>query len=269
MLSGRLLHHTDFPSHHVPPRPVDVWLPSGYDAARPCPVLYMHDGQNLFDPALAYGGVTWGVAEALTRLMAEGIVPPTIIVGVWNAGGRRWQEYLPQRPFASLAGQQALAAIDPAYLPGPPDSDAYLRFLVTEVKPFIDQTYATQPEREHTFIMGSSMGGLISLYALCEYPDLFGGAGCVSTHWPAVDGVLPQLLKQLPPAGRHRFYFDFGTEELDAQYEPFQQQADILIAAVGYTQGQDWVTHKFPGANHSEQAWQQRVHIPLTFLLRD
>lgn len=267
MLPGRLIRHMDFPSRHVPARPVDVWLPPGYDAARPYPVLYMHDGQNLFDPALAYGGVTWGVAEALTQLIAGQAVPPTIIVGIWNGKERRWQEYLPQRPFAAPHGAQALAALAPDWLSGPPDSDAYLRFLVTEVKPFIDHTYATHPEREYTFIMGSSMGGLISLYALCEYPDLFGGAGCVSTHWPAVEGVLPELLKQLPPAGRHRLYFDFGTKELDAQYEPFQQQADALIAAAGYTQGQDWVTHKFPGANHSEQAWQQRVHIPLTFLL--
>lgn len=267
MLPGRLIRHVGFPSHHVPARPVDVWLPPGYDGARPYPVLYMHDGQNLFDPALAYGGVTWGVAEAMAQLVAAGIVPPTIIVGVWNAGERRWQEYLPQRPFATPAGQRVLANIDPEKMPGAPCSDAYLRFLVTEVKPFINQTYATQPERENTFIMGSSMGGLISLYALCEYPDQFAGAGCVSTHWPAVDGVLPELLKLLPASGRHRLYFDFGTEELDAQYEPFQQQADALVAAAGYIQGQDWVTHKFPGANHSEQAWQQRVHIPLTFLL--
>lgn len=267
MLPGRLIRHMDFPSRHVPARPVDVWLPPGYDAARPYPVLYMHDGQNLFDPALAYGGVTWGVAEALTQLIAGQAVPPTIIVGIWNGKERRWQEYLPQRPFAAPHGAQALAALAPEWLSGPPDSDAYLRFLVTEVKPFIDHTYATRPEREHTFIMGSSMGGLISLYALCAYPHLFAGAGCVSTHWPAVDGVLPELMALLPEPGRYRLYFDFGTEELDAQYEPFQQQADALIAAMGYSQGEDWVTHKFPGANHSEQAWQQRVHIPLTFLL--
>ncbi len=246
---------------------MDVWLPPGYDGTRPCPVLYMHDGQNLFDPALSYAGVTWGVAEALIQLIDEQTAPPTIIVGIWNAGERRWQEYLPQRPFATPAGQQFLATLDPQRLADTPDSDAYLRFLVSEVKPFVDQSYATLPKQEHTFIMGSSMGGLISLYALCEYPHIFAAAGCVSTHWPAVAGVLPDLLALLPKAGHHRLYFDFGDVDLDAQYEPFQQQADKLVAAAGYTQGQDWVTHKFSGANHSEQAWQQRVHIPLAFLL--
>jgi predicted alpha/beta superfamily hydrolase len=264
-----IISHPDFPSNHVPARQVDVWLPPEYGVGngRRYPVLYMHDGQNLFDPAVAYAGVTWGVPKALTRLIEAGEAPPTIIVGIWNAGEGRWTEYMPQRPFTAPV---QLNASDQQKISGIPTSDAYLRFLVTELKPFIDQTYATRPEREATFVMGSSMGGLISLYALCEYPDVFAGAGCVSTHWSAGDGiVIDYMAAHLPPHGRHRLYFDYGTETLDATYEPYQQRADAVLAAAGYTPGQDWITRKFEGAEHSERSWQERVHIPLAFLLKE
>lgn len=267
---GTLQRHENFPSQHVPARHVDVWLPPA--ATRPgadklaCPVLYMHDGQNLFDPALAYGGETWGVAEALARLAGEGVVPPTIIVGIWNQP-QRWREYMPQRPLATPAGAQRLAQMGPEFAGGPL-ADAYLRFLVTELKPFIDRQYPTRPGREQTFVMGSSMGGLISLYALCEYPAVFAGAGCLSTHWPAGEGiVLDYLAENLPRPGQHKIYFDYGTATLDALYEPYQQRADALLRAAGYSEGQDWVTRKFPGAEHNEAAWRGRVHIPLAFLL--
>ena len=151
---------------------------------------------------------------------------------------------------------------------GEPWSDDYLRFLVGEVKPFVDAHSCTLPEQAHTFVMGSSMGGLISLYALGEYPGVFAGAGCLSTHWPAGDGLMIDYLRRaLPPPGAHRFYFDYGTETLDAGYEPYQLQADQVMRAAGYRHGQDWITRKFPGAEHSERAWRQRVHLPLLFLL--
>lgn len=271
-----LLTHANFPSRFVPPRRVDVWLPSQYnenDNGR-FPVLYMHDGQNLFDPDTAYGGVTWGVAETLTRLIADGDVPPIIVVGIWNGGDARWPEYLPQRPFATPAGQKQFIRIRAEFSEkfgatvAEPYSDNYLRFLVSELKPFIDQNYRTEPGRAATFIMGSSMGGLISLYALCEYPAVFGGAGCLSTHWPAVKGViLPYLQAHLPAPGQHKLYFDYGTETLDAEYEPYQLEVDALLQQHGFTPNRDWLTRKFPGAEHNEAAWQARMHIPLTFLM--
>jgi len=263
-----ITHYPDFPSHNVIPRQVDVWLPPDYetDTARRYPILYMHDGQNLFDPATSTLQVDWGVDEALERLIAAGNVPPVIVVGVWCTA-LRVREYLPERPFTTPAGQQKLRAMSPE-LQGGPLSDAYLRFLTSELKPFIDATYRTRPEREATSIMGSSMGGLISLYAVCEYPDIFAGAGCVSTHWPIADGLIVDALPgMLPSPGMHKFYFDFGTETLDALYEPYQQRADAIMAKAGYTQGQDWLTRKFPGAEHSERSWRERVHIPLEFLL--
>ncbi|HYF63383.1 MAG TPA: alpha/beta hydrolase-fold protein, partial [Herpetosiphonaceae bacterium] len=120
----------------------------------------------------------------------------------------------------------------------------------------------------HTFVMGSSMGGLISLYALCQHPQVFGAAACVSTHWPIGGAPLvAAMAAALPPPGDHRLYFDYGTATLDAGYEPFQRQMDGLLAAAGYRQGRDCLTHKFPGAEHSERAWSERAAIPLAFLL--
>lgn len=266
--AAALTRYADFASQHLPPRHVEVWCPPGYDApgAPRYPVLYMHDGQNLFTGAHAFGGQDWGVVPALTQLMAEGAVPGALIVGVWNTAQRR-REYMPARPLAGEAAAAARAEFAAAH-GGPPVSDAYLRFLVTELKPFIDARYRTRPERAHTVVMGSSMGGLISLYALTEYPEVFGGAGCLSTHWSiAGEQLVPALGAALPPAGAHRLYFDYGTEGLDAAYEPYQLRMDDHLRAAGYVAGRDWLTRKFEGAEHSERAWRARVHLPLRFLL--
>jgi predicted alpha/beta superfamily hydrolase len=181
------------------PRHVDVWLPPGYERERRrrYPVLYMHDGQNLFDPQLSYTRVDWGVDEALTRLIREGKVRPAIVVAVWNTP-LRVPEYMPQRAVAA-GGAAALAGFERQF-DSPPLADAYLEFLVAELKPFVDAGYRTLRGRDDTFIMGSSMGGLISLYAAAEYPQVFGGVGAVSTHWPAGDGIVVEYLKgKLPP----------------------------------------------------------------------
>lgn len=271
----RLEHLADFPSKHVLARHVDVWLPPGYDpqAKAGYQVLYMHDGQNLFDAATAGYGVEWGIDEALLKLMASGEVAPTIVVGVWNTP-RRFMEYAPNKPLAFTPDtfrvrRQEEFKVEQSF------SDEYLRFLVTELKPYIDSAYHTRPDRAHTFVMGSSMGGLISLYALLEYPSVFGGAGCVSTHWPLslryndqtfTTAMLKYMDAQLPRSNKPRIYFDYGTATLDALYEPSQVRVDSLMRAKGYTH-KHWMSQKFEGAEHNEKAWQQRVHIPLSFLL--
>ena len=122
--------------------------------------------------------------------------------------------------------------------------------------PLFAQSYPVKPVR------------LISAYALCEYPEVFGGAGCVSTHWPTGDGaVIGYLAQHLPKPGAHKFWFDYGTATLDALYEPFQQRADAVMKVAGYTEGRDWITRKFEGAEHSEKSWRARVDQPLAFLL--
>ncbi len=258
----------DLPYEGIAPRPVDLWLPPGYDPARRYPVIYMHDGQNLFEPGHAYAGIDWGIDEALTALMADRDSPGALVVGVWNSGPTRWNDYMPQAPLA-LPEVRATAQTYADRFSGEVVSDAYLRFLVTVLKPWVDAHYPTLPDRAHTAVMGSSMGGLISLYALTQYPAVFGVAACVSTHWPAGGHALVDYFGGvLPKPGAHRLYFDFGTETLDALYEPFQHRMDAHLEAAGYTPGRDWVTRKFPGAEHSEVAWRVRAPEILQFVVQ-
>jgi enterochelin esterase-like enzyme len=156
-----------------------------------------------------------------------------------------------------------------------------LKFLVEEVKPFIDSAYATYPDRNNTFVAGSSMGGLISLYAMCEYPTIFGGAACLSTHSPLImkekisDDIdrdvaskfRNYLAENLPDAQTHRLYMDYGNQTLDAFYPPFQTKIDAVLRAKGYS-AKNWETLYFPGADHSERAWANRLSTPILFLLK-
>jgi enterochelin esterase-like enzyme len=266
-VTGTVVRYAGMPSSHVAPRNVDVWLPPSYgkDPARRYPVLYMHDGQNLFDPATSYGHVDWAVDEVMTELIAKGAVREAIVVGIWNTSKRR-DEYMPQRPVHgkikfNVPGAEDLDAADIV-------SDRYLEFLVKELKPFIDATYRTLPGRADTSVMGSSMGGLISQYAMSRYPDVFGGAGCVSTHWPAGNGIaIDDFGRHLPDPATHRYWFDYGTATLDAAYEPYQLRVDAILRQAGYVDGRNWITRKFEGAEHSEKAWRLRVDQPLVFLL--
>ncbi len=278
-IQGEIVHYQEFPSKHVRPRPVDVWLPEGYDSASSdrYPVIYMHDGQMMFHLSTSpYAGMDlfWDVDKAITRLAGEDEIRPAIVVSVWMADwakGARGAEYMPQKPVTDEVWQrmkeigESFAVEDGGETMG---SDNYLKFLVDELKPFIDETYPTQSDRDNTFVAGSSMGGLISAYAIAEYPDVFGGAACMSSAWNIGDGAVVQWLTQhWPSAGAHRVYFDYGTEGLDAHYEPYQKQMDKVMRQHGYTSGEDWVTLRFDGADHSPRAWRERLHTPLKFLL--
>ncbi len=268
-ITGTVKYHQDFPSRYVIPRNIEVWLPPSYhsEAATSYPVLYMHDGQNIFDPLQSqYSQTDWGVDEAMTRLIEQGVVREAIIVGAWSTD-KRFAEYMPQKAVTDdnlTAYQKSYDGFDHGAL----ESDNYLKFLTGELKPFIDQTYRTLPRRDDTFIMGSSMGGLISAYAVTEYPGIFGGAACVSTHFPLGEGaIIEYLADKLPDPKTHKLYFDYGTETLDHNYEGYQNRMDAYIRAAGYVHGENWVTKKFEGHEHSERAWRARVDVPLTFLL--
>ncbi|NNE70443.1 MAG: alpha/beta hydrolase, partial [Rhodothermales bacterium] len=168
-MKGTLTRHSDFGSAHVGKRHVEVWIPENA-GSNPLPVLYMQDGQNLFHAGDAFAGVTWGVAEMVSRLISEEGLPPVMVVGIWNTH-LRIPEYMPQKPLAEWADPRVLERFAKTY-GGEPCSDAYLRFMVDELKPFIDREYNTRPEANSTWLMGSSMGGLISLYGVCEYPEV-------------------------------------------------------------------------------------------------
>lgn len=251
------------PAKDIAQRHIHVWLPASYsgNTNQRYPVLYMHDGQNLFDPETSYVGWDWGVDEALTASGEE-----VIVVGIHNIPPVRLLDYFPEKA-ADTHWDDLKASypdIDRQTLTG----DEYLSYLVDAVKPAIDARYRTKADREHTSIMGSSMGGLISLYAISEYPDVFGSAGMVSTHWPIADGILVDYFAtRLPDPSTHRLYFDYGTNTLDWNYEGYQDQMDKALAAAGYERGINWTTRKFDGHDHSERSWRSRVDVPLRFLL--
>ena len=175
----RFEQHRDFVSEFVDPRNIDIWLPPSCTKgqARQYPVIYMHDGQFLFKPIGSYMG--FGLRETMVQLVADNKIKEAIIIGIWNTR-QRFREYAPQRPVEEKMSKEDLAALRrDGHCP---TSDNYLKFIVEELKPFVDSTYPVLPDQKHTFVMGSSMGALVSAYAVCEYPHVFGGAGCLSTH---------------------------------------------------------------------------------------
>lgn len=278
--SGTIERIENFKSKFVTERNIDIWLPSDYTPSKKYAVLYMHDGQMLYDASQTWNKQSWGVDEVLDKLIASHQVNPVIIVGIWNGGTTRHYDYFPQKPFEMLSKKQqdSIYNLDRSegvkLFNGKVNSDNYLKFIVKELKPLIDKKYAVHKDVQHTFIAGSSMGGLISMYAICEYPEVFGGAACLSTHWPGIfhleNNPIPnafyQYLKQnLPNPKNHKLYFDFGTATLDALYEPLQNEVDLIMKQKGYDSNH-WITQKFEGENHSELAWQKRLHIPFQFL---
>lgn len=265
---GALDRYENFKSQFVLPRHVDVWCSPGYfeSPTQQYPVIYMHDGQNLFDSAVAFGGLGWEIHKAIAELLEAKEIRGAIVVAIWNSD-IRWREYMPQKPYWA----EALRRHHEAFVHqagGEPVSDAYLQFIIEELKPFIDSSYRTLPDRASTFVMGSSMGGLISLYAISEYPAVFGCAACISTHWPAGEHELVmEMAEKLPDPETHKLYFDHGTEGLDALYEPYQKQMDKYLRDAGYVENRNCMSLRFAGAEHSERAWRARVRIPLSFLL--
>lgn len=281
--SGHIQRFENVRSKYVDARNVDVWLPEGYDSKKKYVVLYMHDGQMLFDSTSTWTKTAWEVDDVAARLMAYHAIRDVIVVGIWNSGLSRHADYFPQKPFESLPKSQKDVLYAAARANGASvfndykiHSDNYLKFLATELKPMIDSAFSTFADPKNTFIAGSSMGGLISIYAICEYPDVFGGAACLSTHWPGIftmennpfpGEMLKYLKNHLPSPKTHKIYFDCGDQTLDAMYPPLQKKVDAVMKVKGYSK-KNWVTKFYPGESHSEVSWKKRLDIPLTFLLQ-
>ena len=280
--SGSIERIENFKSKYVSSRNIDVWLPDNYTDKKKYNVLYMHDGQMLFDAETTWNKQAWEVDETVSKLLLENKIQDVIVVGIWNGGQTRHLDYFPQKPFESLRIDQqdsiykANRSNGQSVFSGKINSDNYLKFIVKELKPLIDKKYSVYKDSSHTFISGSSMGGLISLYAICEYPKVFGGAACLSTHWPGIftvkDNPIPNafynyLEKKLPNSKKHKIYFDYGTTTLDALYETLQPKVDAIMVKKGFT-NDNWITKKFDGDDHSEKSWKNRFHFSLEFLLK-
>lgn len=278
--AGRV-ERIEFAPEGLATRTVDVWLPPGYPDAAPYATLYMHDGQMLFDAATTWNGQAWEVERTAAALIESGALRPFIVVGIWNAGEHRYRDYLPQRVFEAMPEdvrqRWRVAEREPGrpLFAGPPAADAYVCFLVGELREAIEARYAVSRKPEDRFLMGSSMGGLISLYALLEQPQQFGGAAALSTHWPGgfdpaddsfARAMRAYLRERLPALLEQKIWMDHGTETLDALYPPLQRQVDAVFNASPLPPSQ-WQSREYPGTDHSEQAWAARLADPLRFLL--
>ena len=278
---GKLDFYPNFESKSglVAPRNVYVWVPDDYTKNKEYAVVYMSDGQNLFDPDKMFNHQEWRVDEVLGGLLEEGRIQDCIVVGVANSRSRM-QEYFPQ----DVAGLYTpeLKEYAKGRRMGEDDllGNNYLRFLVEEVKPFIDKTYSTRKDRDHTFHMGSSMGGLISSYAATKYPGVFGGAGCLSTHSTlylanveaerasidAANQCYVDYLKANLAPNSCKMYMDRGDQTLDAQYPKYQDRLDRMFKEAGWDAAH-YVSKVFPGLAHEEKAWASRLEVPILFLL--
>jgi predicted alpha/beta superfamily hydrolase len=269
---GRFVNLGALASKHIAPTNVVIWLPPGYDTSNQrYGIVYMHDGQNLFDPKRSNFNKVWAADKSALRLIASQKVKPFIIVGIDQPGEDRGRQYFP-KVMANLLSPAVRNKLASQGNGKPIISDEYLKFIVEELKPKIDRDYRTKKDRKHTAIAGSSMGGLISLYAITKYPRIFGTAGAVSTHLPLGNPdwteeerndifsawrtyVENELGK---PAGR-RIWFDHGTETLDAFYRPYQENLDAALAANGWKKGRDFSSRVYDGTPHEENAWAARM----------
>ncbi len=251
--TASLHRHEQFRSAFLPDaRDVLVWLPPGYaaEADRLYPVLYMHDGQNLFDPDTAFQkGEHWRLGETAANLIAAGRLDPLIIVGIYNTGDERIHEYTPTKD-ARLGGGLA---------------DDYGRLIVEELKPLIDRTYRTRPDAAHTGLGGSSLGGLATLHLGFTHPDVFSRLAVLSPSvWWDRRAILTTV-RQTRPKPRLRLWVDMGTAEGRLGLDDARLLKAALVGA-GYVEGVDLHYAEYEGATHSEGAWAARVGPMLQWL---
>ncbi len=263
---GTLVYWQDVASEFLSEtRHVEIWLPPGYedDPDRRYKVIYMHDGQNLFDPRIANTGSDWGVDEAIMRGVEGGRFEAAIVVGSWSSA-KRVPEYSPWH-----------------------EAPQYARFLIEELMPRVNAEFRTLTEAQNTVAMGSSMGGLLSYYLVKEHADVFSACGCVSSHFPfsaahatqysggnpAGMDATPYVLRDIEEGATitngTRFFFDYGSKGLDASYGPPHAAIRDWLLEQNLVEGQDFLIREYEGADHNEASWRARVGDQLAWLLAD
>ncbi len=241
--------HSRFLAHD---RTIVVYLPPGYDAASATryPVLYLHDGQNVFDRATSVGE-EWRVDETAQELISRGEIEPIIIVGVYNTGEHRIDEYAPTaRPDKGGGGH----------------ADDYGRMLVEELKPFIDATYNTLPSAASTALGGSSLGGLLTIHLGLRFPTAFSGLAVLSPSVWWDDRVILREVEAVPYKLPLRVWLDAGTAEGDPSVIPDARALRDALVAKGWQEGVDLAYLEAEGGRHDEQSWSERVSGVLRFL---
>ncbi|MFD2512889.1 alpha/beta hydrolase-fold protein [Pontibacter locisalis] len=244
-VTGKTEIHKAVSGGNLLKRDLIVWLPPGYESGtKQYPVLYMHDGQNIFDPSTSSFGTDWQIDETADSLIRIGAIEPVIIVGINNTPDRS-EEYTPGKK-----------------------GSAYMDFVVNTVKPFIDQTYRTKKEREHTFTGGSSAGGIMSFMLAWEYPAIFSKAICMSPAFKIqhIDFV-KDVRSYQGEKKRLYFYIDNGGLELEERLQPGIDEMLIALEEKGYVEGKDFIWIKDATAKHNEAAWAKRMPVALKAIL--
>ena len=253
-LTGEVRIHDKFHSRFLPSdRTVLVWLPPGY-AEHPrqrYPVLYLHDGQNLFDAATSFIGQEWRADETARSLIDAGKIEPILLVGIYNTGVERINEYTPTP--------------DPKGRYGGGKADLYGRLIVEELKPFIDRTYRTKRGAKDTGLGGSSLGGLVSLYLGLKYPKVFGKLAVLSPAAWWDDGMIVREVDRLPKKPPLKVWLDIGAAEGEETVKMTRRLRDALLHK-GWKPGKDLSYVEAPGAQHNEAAWAGRLGDILLFL---
>ncbi|MEO5616802.1 MAG: alpha/beta hydrolase-fold protein [Candidatus Eisenbacteria bacterium] len=257
-ITGEVRRHQSFPSKFVRARDVLVWLPPDYAAEtrRRYPVVYFHDGQNVFDGATSFiPGQEWRADEAADRLIRSGRLAPFIMVAVANSPDRMAE-------YTSIADAQR----------GGGGSAAYFRFLLEDLRPFVNRTYRALDDPAHTAVIGSSLGGLAALELGLAHPGRFGLVGCVSPAAWWADTAIVRAVRAVPKA-RARVWLDIGTEESTAPetgrrvwLDHTRRLRDAMVTA-GWREGDDLHYEEVEGARHNEAAWAARIERILLFLL--
>src|SRR5579863_8740051 len=252
---GRLRLHPRFASRFLStPRDLIVYLPPGYEASGARhPVFYMQDGQNLFDPATAFGGQDWRADITADEMICRGEIEPVILVGIYNTGGRRVSEYTPTRNVRLRKGGKA---------------GRYAEMLAREIKPFIDHEYRTVKSARYTAVGGSSLGALASLIAALDYPRVFGQVAMLSPSvWWDGRSIIAEA-RRYRSAIRPRIWLDVGTQESDSAQlvvEEARLLRDALIES-GWRLGSELEYQEIEGGVHSETAWAERFGSVLAYL---
>jgi len=225
-------------------RDIIIWLPPSYHISeKNYPVLYMQDGQNLFDPNTSFVGYDWKVDEVTTKLIKEKLISEVIIVGIYNSKDR-----LEEYNYFSTKGKK------------------YASFIIKELKPFIDERYRTIPKAAETALMGSSMGGLISFQLFWNFPKIFGKAACLSNSFWVNEREVFKMVKNISSSftSKNYLYIDCGSKEkaLISDFNKMVKQLTSSNAHNGYKFG----SFIDKGSHHTETDWAKRLHIPLRFL---
>ncbi|HJT80547.1 MAG TPA: alpha/beta hydrolase-fold protein [Chthoniobacterales bacterium] len=257
-LTGNIHRHSHFESRLLRNRrDILVYLPRGYRRQRRAryPVLYMQDGQNVFDAATSFAGVEWGADETAQRLIRKNLIEPVIIVAIDNTGDNRIHEYAPTRGVIQQAGARKKRSRGLG--------QKYGRFLIEELKPFIDKTYRTRPEAEFTGAAGSSLGGLLTIALGLWFPNVFTRLGVFS---PAIwwdDQAIVRMVEELPAKLPLKIWLDTGTHE--EGWERARTLRDALVEK-GWKLYDDLQYQEVEGAEHTEGAWAARMDPLLRYL---